>query len=239
MAGSNSTFVYTILTSTIEAWTQSLISAVMNLPDPAITDLLDTPSPVTSIFVAVAAASLTAIILSPLDIVRTRLILAPANDKPRQVLPLLKLLPSYFCPFSLLLPTALHAALPSFMAHGTPYFLRTKFGMDPATSPARYGMATFLSSTTELFVRLPLETVLRRGQLSICAPRKTVVEVGKYHGVFGTLWSVWKEEESAGFYGVEGLYRGWRVGMWGLVGMWVMGLFGGGQSAASVGGAPF
>jgi mitochondrial fusion and transport protein UGO1 len=32
--------------------------------------------------------------------------------------------------------------------------------------------------------------------------------------------------------GVEGLYRGWRVGMWGLVGVWGASFIGGMQSGA-------
>lgn len=68
-----------------------------------------------------------------------------------------------------------------------------------------------------------------------------MVEVGPYRGVLGTMWSIVKEEgtsvdpsgktvlangkrgkkaERKG-QGVEGLIRGWRVGMWGLVGLTV------------------
>lgn len=66
---------------------------------------------------------------------------------------------------------------------------------------------------------------------------QTIVEIGPYKGVVGTMWSIMREEGSpetiadvvvgkgrkkAGKkgQGVEGLWRGWRVGMWGLVGVW-------------------
>ncbi|EPS38705.1 hypothetical protein H072_7544 [Dactylellina haptotyla CBS 200.50] len=236
--GSNSTFVYTILTSTIEAWTQSFLSAVINIPDPSITEVIDSPSPVVALCVIVASSAITALLLAPLDIVRTRIIMAPADDKPRTVLPLLKSLPSYLCPPALALPTALHAALPSFMTAGVPYYLRVNYGIDPVVRPAIYTMCTFVSSTAELFVRLPLETSLRRGQLAVAAPRKTIVPAGSYYGSFGTLWSIYKTEESGGSTGIEGLYRGWKVGMWGLLGTWAMGVFGGAANS-SVSGAPF
>ncbi|KAF3921932.1 hypothetical protein ABW20_dc0102013 [Dactylellina cionopaga] len=236
--GSNSTFVYTILTSTIETWTQSFLSAVLNIPDPSITEAIDSPAPLTALCIVVASSAITALLLAPLDIVRTRIIMAPADDKPRTILPLLKSLPSYLCPIGLAIPTALHAALPAFMTSGVPYYLRVNFGIDPVVRPAMYTMCTFFSSTAELFVRLPLETTLRRGQLAVAAPRKTVVPIGSYHGVFGTLWSIYKTEESGGSTGIEGLYRGWKVGMWGLVGTWAMGVFGG-SANASVTGAPF
>jgi fusion and transport protein UGO1 len=69
----------------------------------------------------------------------------------------------------------------------------------------------------------------------------TTVEVGPYKGVVGTMWSIMREEGSPSQVplaeasikngtgrkkagkrgqGVEGLWRGWRVGMWGLVGVW-------------------
>lgn len=72
---------------------------------------------------------------------------------------------------------------------------------------------------------------------------KTVVDIGPYNGVVGTMWSIVREEgESSGpepiasvgtvkplrkikkvqkkGQGIEGLWRGWRVGVWGLVGMY-------------------
>lgn len=71
-----------------------------------------------------------------------------------------------------------------------------------------------------------------------------IVSVGPYNGVFGTMWAIAREEgvreEVSGAkkgrkakvsrrsgQGVEGLWRGWRVGMWGLVGVWGSGLFSG------------
>ena len=97
--------------------------------------------------------------------------------------------------------------------------------------------------------------MLRRGQINkVLATNPkidTIVEVGPYHGVLGTMWTIVREEGSRGDgplvtgvsamsrakktgggvkkgQGIEGLWRGWRVGMWGLVGMW---------SAAAMGGA--
>ena len=100
-------------------------------------------------------------------------------------------------------------------------------------------------------MKLPLETVLRRGHVAAlqqaasqpsgsphraalptaepsgrgraAAPAlRTVVPVGPYKGVLGTAWHVVREE------GVAGLWRGWRVGFWGLVGVWGASALGGG-----------
>jgi len=120
-------------------------------------------------------------------------------------------------------------------------------------------------------VKLPLETVLRRGHVAAlqqaasqpsgsphraalptaepsgrgraAAPAlRTVVPVGPYKGVLGTAWHVVREEgvrvrsAAAGDkarslrkgQGVAGLWRGWRVGFWGLVGVWGASALGGG-----------
>jgi len=86
----------------------------------------------------------------------------------------------------------------------------------------------------------------------------TVVDVGEYRGMVGTMWWVVREEGSTSTpvssspaaiagavrnaaapgvkvrkgQGVQGLWRGWRVGFWGLVGVWgaaALGQGGGGE----------
>lgn len=76
--GSNATFLYNVLQSLLENWSRSLLSALFNVPDLGVKDDLDrfidiaSPYPWASLFVAAAAAVATGLILSPLDIVRTR-----------------------------------------------------------------------------------------------------------------------------------------------------------------------
>ena len=136
-------------------------------------------------------------------------------------------------------------------------------GIDPLLTPNLYAVGTFSSQAAELAIKLPLETVLRRGQMAVArsnAPGKdtpTIVDVGPYSGLFGTMRSiVYEEGERVGpsakgltragkgapgakttklgqekrrkGQGYEGLWRGWRVGMWGLIGVW---------GAATLGGA--
>jgi len=79
--GTNTTFVYTILVKTVESWSRGLIAALMNVPDPGAlnglgpaVDIIDASYPWASLGVAVAAAVATGLILSPLDLVRTKLV---------------------------------------------------------------------------------------------------------------------------------------------------------------------
>lgn len=71
-SGTNSTFIYTIASSTLESWATSFFSAVLSLPDAGVVDIADSTNPLASLAVALTASALTALILSPLDIIRTK-----------------------------------------------------------------------------------------------------------------------------------------------------------------------
>ncbi|CAD0112249.1 unnamed protein product [Aureobasidium uvarum] len=207
----NATFIYNVLLKAVEGWTRNLLSALFDLPDPSSLasvpaevvagamgglDLADSPSPLASLGIAVAASAIAGLLLAPLDLVRTSLTI----------------------PTSLFPITLLHSTLPTLLSTSTPLVLRQYFRVDPLSTPATYSLATFLTSTTELFIKLPLETVLRRAQIShlksshkhaynkaalnsfrgsksVGGPEMdTIVPVGPYKGVFGTAWSIMAEE---------------------------------------------
>ena len=221
---------------------------------------MNSPSPLSSLFVTVSAAGIAGIILAPLDMARAKLILTPCTHPPRSIIGTLKSLPSWILPLSIAPITILYSTLPTFISASTPLFLRSKLGIDPVLTPNFYSVTTFCSQAVELAVKLPLETILRRGQIAIAqsdaAPRSsdTIVEPGAYRGLFGTMRTIIYEEGektsgdsdvpkgskgSAGAgvtkvgqqrrrgQGGEGLYRGWRVGMWGLLGVWGAATLGG------------
>ncbi|KAH7413590.1 Rrp15p-domain-containing protein [Phaeosphaeria sp. MPI-PUGE-AT-0046c] len=284
-ARSNSTAV---AERTTESWFRSAISAILNVPDPGLIssasgmgglDIMDSPSPLMSLAVAVAATAIAATILAPLDLVRTRLIVTPISSSTRSIYPCLSLLPSWSVSPRLLPATLLNACVPTLISTSTPLVLRSTLSVDPLLTPTTYSFATFLSSTAELFVRLPLETVLRRGQVAVLQDHETnraynspptssrhkspsyeqddatfmtIIRPGQYRGVLGSMWFIAREEgisvsspdaaraasaKAMGFerpsrmrkgQGVHGLWRGWRVGVWGLVGIWGAAAMGGG-----------
>lgn len=294
--GTNATFIYNFLLKTTESWFRSLLSALLNVPDPGLVgtaasgigglDIIDSPNPLMSLAVAVAATAIAATVLAPLDLVRTRLIVAPISSQPRSIYPCLALLPSLTVPSTILPATLLHACVPTLISSSTPLVLRSSFSIDPLLTPTTYSFSTFLSSTAELFIRLPFETVLRRGQVAVLQDYEaqrlaaayrdlpnqslqspaydiqaedqnlksfdTVVAPGPWKGVFGSMWFIVREEgitvegpsaaklasaKAGGFtrplrtrkgQGVHGLWRGWRVGVWGLVGIWGAAAMGGG-----------
>ena len=272
--GTNSTYLLSILSSTIASFTRSFISALLAIPDPGLSfqlsplstyagglDILSSPSPLTSLAVVISAAGIAGIVLAPLDIVRTKLMLTPSMHPPRSILSTLRSLSSWTLPFSIAPVTILNATVPTLISASTPLFLRLNLGVDPVLKPNLYSIATFIAQTLELGVRLPLETVLRRGQAEVAFAEspsqklQTVVEVGPYRGLFGTIHSIVYEEgerevqtepvrPASGVkgsrvvkaaqkrqrkkgQGLEGLWRGWRVGMWGIVGVWGAATLGG------------
>ncbi|EHA51998.1 hypothetical protein MGG_16725 [Pyricularia oryzae 70-15] len=282
---SNITFVYAALQSLLENWSRSLLSALFNVPDLGVRDdverLIDiaSPYPWASFLVAAGAAVATGLILAPVDLVRTRLILTSVSRQPRRSISMLRSLPSYICPSPLIIPTILHSLVHPVLTLSTPLMLRTRFGIDREVSPTSFSLSKFCASTVALFVKLPLETVLRRGQASVLSspeyiqaiePTKakgiigtssagleSIIPCGKYDGVLGTMRHIVYHEGTRPVpmaapppkskasskkgktpklvettfvkgQGMEGLWRGWKVSWWGLVGLWTAGVVGGG-----------
>ncbi|KAI0020325.1 mitochondrial carrier domain-containing protein [Xylariomycetidae sp. FL0641] len=271
--GTNATFLYTVLQSLLENWSRSLLSALLNVPDLGVRDdverLVDiaSPYPWASLCVAAAAAVATGLILSPLDLVRTRLMVTSTARGPRRTLATLRSLPSYFCPTALLGPTILNSLVHPLITLSTPLVLRSQFQVDAEQSPMTFSVAKFCTSCASLFVKLPLETVLRRGQVAVLSEPSylraldetgnmdTVVQPGPYKGVVGTMYTIVAEEGSRPVpvlarqpprgrkgpskpnateviyrkgQGFEGLWRGWKISWWGLVGLWTASVVGGG-----------
>lgn len=258
----NCTFLYSILLRTTDSFLRSMLLALFGLPDlsgnenggltPGITssagagttglDLTDSPSPIASLVVIGLASCLSGLLLSPLDLVRTRLIVTPASHAPRGVLSNLRRLPSLILPSKLWLPTGLYHTLPQVFSTAMPQVLRRQFNILPETAPTLWSFASFGTSLSELFIRLPLETVVRRSQVNYLRESNRdlplIVEPAPYLGIGGTVYSIMysegetKTKDAKGMIrvrkgqGSAGLVRGWRVGFWGLVGVWGAGSLG-------------
>ena len=224
-------------------------------------DILSSPSPLSSLAVAVSAAGIAGIILAPLDIARTKLMLTPSTHPPRTILSTLQSLPSWTLPFSIAPVTLLHSTVATLISTSGPLLMRSKLGIDPLLTPTLYSMGTFVGQALELILKLPLETVLRRGQMQVAQAgsqskgTQAVVEIGSYQGLMGTMLHIVNEEGERGGgaelsrgtagapalkagklgsgaqrkkgQGLEGLWRGWRVGLWGLIGVWGAATLGG------------
>ena len=261
----NATFLYSILLRTTDSFLRSLLLAIVGLPEvigpdpgglgPSLSitgagfsglDVSESPNPIGSLVVVGLASCVTGLLLAPLDLVRTRLILTATSHPPRGLVQNLRQLPSLLAPSDLWLPTALYHSIPQTFSVFSPLFLRRQLLLTPDLSPSLWSLAAFTTSLTDLFIRLPLETILRRAQvgaLKRAEPRlPSIVEPAPYTGVWATVYSVLYLEgettskDAKGMIrirrgqGVAGLVKGWRVGFWGLVGVWGGGALGPGES---------
>lgn len=137
--------------------------------------------------------------------------------------------------------------------------------IDSRLSPMTFSVAKFCASSAAIFIKLPLETVLRRGHMAVLSSEEycstedkleTIVPIGKFDGVFGTMYHIASTEGQTEVtpskpepttkkgknkakakanlpvykkgQGMDGLWRGWKVSWWGLVGLWTASVFGNG-----------
>lgn len=215
--GVNTTFIMDAMQLTLEAWFSGFFSSISGVPDPHFLDISHSTTPGASLVTAVTASVVTAVLLSPLSIIRTRMITTTFDTKPRSVRTSLRNLESFFIPSEVFLPTVLYSGTTSILSKSTSFILQQIFGIDSSTSPALYSIFTLLLRVLQVGVKLPLETLVRRSHLSYLklAKYSMLVRPAEYDGVFGTVWNVLN-----GRYGVETLYRGWRVSMLGVISEW-------------------
>lgn len=173
------------------------------------------PGTFTSILIPVASHLITGFILSPLDLVRTRLIVQSFDPQHRTytgpIDALRKIIRDegglrglYLHPH-LLIPTLLDSTMRPLMSLGLPPVLAAR--LFPGTlvsmenSPVAWGVVEFTSSCIGLLVTLPFETVRRRLQVQVrgrAQTLKTCIEKRPvpYNGVVDALWHILTEERS-------------------------------------------
>jgi fusion and transport protein UGO1 len=165
-----------------------------------------------SIFLPVASHLLAGFILSPLDLIRTRLIAQAFSSRHR----------TYSGPFDalvkitreeggfkglylhphLFIPTVIDCTLKPLIALSLPGLLGSYLGVHEDTShPLVWGLAEMVGGCVGLLVTLPFETARRRLQIQTRGTAKkikTCVETRStpYNGVADCLWQVVAEERS-------------------------------------------
>lgn len=133
------------------------------------------PHPYRSLGLLLTSHLVTGILVSPLDLVRTRLIAQSTLPPHRKYSSPWKALQQivteeggwrtvYFHP-NLFIPTLLDFTLRPLLSLGAPLLIEYNLRLDPTTSPVRYSLAEFCISTASLLITLPIETVRRRLQL--------------------------------------------------------------------------
>ncbi|KZV70345.1 mitochondrial carrier [Peniophora sp. CONT] len=171
------------------------------------------PPHISALLLPVTSHLLTGLLLSPLDLIRTRLIVQSLSDRHRTYkgpIDALKkiadeeggLAGMYLHPH-LLLPAMIDAGLRPLLALGLPPLLAARFfpgALAPDTHPLAWGAVEFLSTSVGLLITLPFETVRRRLQVQRRGPppMRACVETRPlpYNGIVDALWHIMTEERS-------------------------------------------
>ncbi|KAF9056690.1 mitochondrial carrier domain-containing protein [Panaeolus papilionaceus] len=166
------------------------------------------------IILPVASHLITGFILSPLDLIRTRLIIQSFTarykrysgpiDAFKQILRDEGGLKGMYLHPHLLIPTLLDNALRPIVSLALPGMVTSYFGyghITEDTHPVGWGMAELGGSCIGLLVTLPIETIRRRLQAQTrgnAKPVKTCVELrpAPYNGVVDAFWHILTEERS-------------------------------------------
>ena len=191
---------------------QSILESVL-LPGASPVPSTFSPPP---LFIPVASQVLTGFLLSPLDIVRTRLIVQSALPRYRsytgpldalqQILTEEGGLSGVYLHPHILFPTLLDCTLRSLVPFVLPGLVASylSFGGAPITAethPFMWGVSELLGSCAGLLITLPFETVRRRLQVQVrgtAKPIKACVELrpSPYNGIVDALWHILTEERS-------------------------------------------
>ncbi|TBU64737.1 mitochondrial carrier [Dichomitus squalens] len=205
--------------------TSAVTSGLSAVLQPAIYSLLQStfspfspysyPGGTPSVLLPVASQVLAGFILSPLELVRTRLIVqssVPRHrtysgpiDALRQILAHEGGLRGVYLHPHLLIPTLFDCTLRALIPLTLPGLVASYVGLgsniSPETTPMQWQIAQLLGTAVGCFIILPFETVRRRLQVQVrgtARPLKACVELrpAPYNGMVDAFWHILTEERS-------------------------------------------
>lgn len=222
-------------------------SALLMLsPDTPDVPLSAAAHPAIPLAISVASHLLTHLVLSPIELVRTRLIAMPSGTSTPGSVGLFRqtleeeggFASTYFNP-NLFLPAVLEHTLRPLVTLSIPLLLERQFGLSPDFAPITYSLVDLGLNVASLGILLPIETVRKRLQIQSRGSGKrikTVVRVRDkdYVGIVEAIWRIVTEEtgvrrkrvmtekdEGGAFGGVKQLYRGVSAyALWSLMAVW-------------------
>jgi len=216
--GQLTTFIYDTLSTTLQPTFLSILTLIFSpihsnsfsssLP------LIYSPKPLPLLILSTISHTLTTLLLSPLDLVRTRLIVQSAQpshrkySNPFSTLRTITLeeggLTSLYTHPNLLYPSLLEGFLRPLIQLSTPLLITRYFHLEPSTSPLSFATTELLLSSIGLLITIPIETIRKRLQVQ---SRAEFVRAGRAGGV-GKPWRSSVELRPSPYAGiVETVYR--------------------------------
>lgn len=148
-------------------------------------------------------------------------------------------------PSGITLLTVLHRFSTSIFRKSAPYLLFIRYNVDAYLSPALYTAVNLLLLITELFIKLPVENLLRKEQMRLLLKPKsaeedryrviTIDDPDKNLIVNFNAVQIGPSDTSLTFFqrvGQLGLFNGWRVGVLNVIGFWGYNIFKSSDSVA-------
>ncbi|GAA97710.1 uncharacterized protein L969DRAFT_55483 [Mixia osmundae IAM 14324] len=177
------TWASDVLESFMHPVISTICSTAFNVSGPlASLPLVHTPYPARPLAVAVGAYTLTTVLLSPLDLVRTRLIAQSAQVRHKKYSGLVDAFQTIsreeggywgmFMHSQLLLPTVISGVVRSLLQYGGPLLIERWLGISPTENPVAFLFLEMAVSTAGLLITLPIETIRRRLQIQSRSPTK-------------------------------------------------------------------
>ncbi|KAI9364064.1 mitochondrial carrier domain-containing protein [Pilaira anomala] len=203
--GQRVTWVYEMLRTVLRPGLESSLNDIFGLYDDTI-PLLHLDSVTPNISTIVVSHLVIGLLLSPLEIIRTRLVVQSSSPLCRKYHGPLHALRTMFheegglkgvyLQSQNLFPTLLYHTITPLLSCSTPLIIARLFHIFPADSPILYGAAELALSTLGLLVMLPIETIRKRLQSQVKGDFKSAVALrpAPYRGFFDALYKIMKEE---------------------------------------------
>ncbi|KAI7875430.1 mitochondrial carrier, partial [Lichtheimia hyalospora FSU 10163] len=212
--GQRVTWIHEILWGLLQPGLQSMLNDVFGLYDDTIPlSHLDRIAP--NIITLVASHIVVGVLLSPLEIIRTRLVVQSASPlccKYKGVMHAFSTMcreeggiRSVYLSNNNLVPTVLYHTIRPLLASSVPIVIDRMLGITAADAPVLYGAAELAIRTLGLLVTLPLETIRKRLQCQVVRSTSTAAVIAPFHttvairpvpynGILDALYKIMKEE---------------------------------------------
>ncbi|KAI9027289.1 mitochondrial carrier domain-containing protein [Phycomyces nitens] len=207
--GQRVTWVYEMARACLQPTLEGALNDIFGLYDDTIPLMhLDNVTP--NMTTMVASHLAVGILLSPLEIIRTRLIVqssSPVNAKYRHLVHAFATMcreeggiRKVYASINLL-PTILYHTIHPLLTCSTPLIIDRVLHISASDSPILYGAAQLAMSTMALLITLPLEVIRKRLQCQVpCSPKEGPFETAvalrpvPYNGILDALYKIMKEE---------------------------------------------
>ncbi|EJS42171.1 ugo1p [Saccharomyces arboricola H-6] len=233
----NTTFIINFLSLSIDTWFTGLLSSFLGVPDPYFMEVINSSDISKSFLLALGAGVFTSIILLPVDLIRTRLIVTSfkrkkslkANSKTkitnaRSLRQLIKCWSwrknGVSIPLDMWSLTILQSINTSFFNKLFDLVIYNQFHIEKYSQTVMYNTMKFFSKSLELFIKLPVENLLRRCQLNYLLndqrllfkidSTELIVKPKKYNGIWDVIKNNSKTDRGQ-------LWNGWKVGVISLI----------------------